>query len=722
EALAESRPEKKGEGKAVWYEFRKGGKLYVTAPAVGHLFTLKQKGKGWTYPAFDVEWIPSFKANRAAAFSQPYFINMENLAKDAEDVIVATDYDDEGEVIGYNILKLLCGRKTAARMRFSTMTKEELIQSFQKPEKINLNQVESGYTRHYMDMYWGVNFTRALTLAIKSAAKRFRILSTGRVQGPTLHMLAKHERKINSFIPKPYWEIEADIVLGKQAMKALYEKGKIWDKPQAEKILRTASVKKGIVEDIRKKIMLQKPPKPYNTTSFLADIYRFFGYSPQQGMSIAESLYQAGLISYPRTSSEKLPPDINYKKIITGVGKNPRYAKDAKMLLEKSSLKPEEGSKTDPAHPAVYPTGEMKKMGEQQQKVYDLCVRRFLACFGDPAKRESQKIIIGIGNNMFFINGKRTIEAGWTALYGKYGARDEVMLPPARKGDEVAVKKVSMLDKKTTPPPRFSQGSVLKEMENRGIGTKATRAQILQILYNRGYLMGKSIEVTELGMQLSDILEKNVQDLVSEKLTRHFEQMMEDVAAGKRKREEVLEEAKKKIEKISTALKKKEKKIGEELTNAVIATQDKQSILGKCLKCGGMLKVHKNWMTKKRFAGCSGYKKGCRVGFPLPREGIIMSTEKECEHCKTPVIQVRSSGRRPFRMCLDPECKTKEEWLDKEKLKRARAESRKNSRLAEKLKCRCGKSFRSKRALTLHEKSHSNDLDKGMNAIKAQSV
>src|SRR3989338_1594714 len=102
------------------------------------------------------------------------------------------------------------------------------------------------------------------------------------------------------------------------------------------------------------------------------------------------------------------------------------------------------------------------------------------------------------------------------------------------------------MDKKTLPPPRFSQGSVLKEMENRGIGTKSTRAQILQILYNRGYLIGKSIEVTELGGQLSDILEKNVQDLVSEKLTRHFEQMTEDIAAGKRKREDVLDEARKK--------------------------------------------------------------------------------------------------------------------------------------------------------------------------------
>jgi DNA topoisomerase-1 len=183
--------------------------------------------------------------------------------------------------------------------------------------------------------------------------------------------------------------------------------------------------------------------------------------------------------------------------------------------------------------------------------------------------------------------------------------------------------------------------------------------------------------------------------------------MMEEVSAGKRKRSEVLEEARRKIEKISSVLKRKEKKIGDELTKAVIATQDKQSILGKCVKCEGTLKVHKNWRTGKRFAGCTGYKKGCRVGFPLPREGIIMSTEKECEHCKTPVIQVRPPARRPFRMCLDPECETKKEWLDKEKLKRVQAESKKASRLAEKFKCeKCGKSFSSQRAMTLHLRRH----------------
>ncbi len=692
-----------------YYEFMKNNKKHIVVAAVGHLFTLKQSGKGWEYPVFDVEWIPSFKASHTAAFSKKYFDVVQSItAKAGDDCIVCCDYDEEGSVIGYNILRFLYNRTDAKRMKFSTMTKEELLDSYENAMKhLDAGQVEAGLTRHYLDYMWGISLTRALTLAIKSAAKRFRILSTGRVQGPVLHMLAKHEKKIKAFRPKPFWQIEIEIKAGKQLLKAAYCKDKIWSKDEADKILKKADVKEAIIKNLTKKIISQSPPKPYNTTSLLADIYRYFGYSPQQGMYIAEALYQDGLISYPRTSSEKLPPDINYKKILTGLSKHEKYSKLSALLLSKAGLKPAEGSKTDSAHPAIYPTGVIKKIGDKQQKVYDLIVHRFLAVFGDPAKRESQKITLSVGDELFFLSGKRTLEPGWTELYGRYAARDEVLLPDIKVSDKLPVKKIDQLAKETTPPPRFSQGSVLKEMESQGLGTKATRSQILQILYNRGYLIGKSIEVTELGMQLSDILEANIPDVISEKLTRHFEEECDAIESGKLKREQVIDEAKQRLIKISNAFRKKELKIGKELTEAVIATQDKQNILGTCPKCGGTLKVHKLWRTGKRFVGCSGYKKGCRYGMPLPREGVIMSTEKVCDQCKTPIIQVYRQGARPFRMCIDINCPTKKDWLDKNKLKKAKAESRAATRIAEQLTCDiCKKTFTSKRALTLHKKTH----------------
>lgn len=676
-ALADGKPKKNGEGNKVWFSFTKDKKKFMVVPAVGHLFTLKQRGKGWYYPAFDAEWVPSFKASLASRFSEPYFRNMERLAKDAKDFIVATDYDTEGAVIGYNILRFLCGRKDAKRMRFSTMTKEELIDSYKNMQGLDKALIESGLTRHFLDYYWGISLTRALTNAIKSAGERFRILSTGRVQGPTLHMLAKHERKIKAFKPTPFWQIELEVKIGKLLLKAAYEKDKIWDKNEADTILKKIKGKNAIVKCVKKKEYTQKPPIPYNTSGFLSDAYRYFGYSPRQALNIAEELYQRGYISYPRTNSQQLPSDIGFEKILRMLAKQKQYEKLVSLLLNKKELKPYQGKKTDRAHPPIYPTGEIpKRLGTKQQKVYDLIVHRFLAVFGDNAKRESVKIILDVNGNTFFLNGKRTVEPGWTELYGRYAKRDEVILPEMKKGDKLIIKKVNQLEKQTQPPPRFSQGSVIKEMEARGLGTQATRALILQILYNRGYLVGNSVEVTELGMNLSNILEKNVSDVVSERLTRRFEEKIDAIQEGKAKMQDVLEEAKKKITKICNAFKKKEAKIGEELTEAVIKTQDKQSILGKC-KCGGVLKVFKMWRTGTRFVGCTRHNKGCKIGYPLPRNGLIISTDKECGECRTPIIQVRPQGRKPFRMCLDPKCPKKKEWYDEKKLRLTEKRARK---------------------------------------------
>jgi DNA topoisomerase-1 len=662
------RQQKEGQ-RAVYYEFAIKRKKYITVPAVGHLLTLKAK-RGSSYPTFDLEWVPSFTANKFAAFTKEYYDNIMSLVDGASDFIVATDFDTEGEVIGYNVLKFLCKQEDAKRMKFSTMTKEELEESFKKMTKhLEFGQVEAGLTRHYLDFYYGVNLSKALMAAIKTSGRRFRIMSTGRVQGPTLHMLVKHEKKIKAFKSTPFWQIAADMKVGKEILQAEYEKDKIWEKDSADKVLaKTKNAKTTLVKNIEKKQFTQKPPVPYNTTAFLADVYRYFGYSPQQAMSIAEALYQAGLISYPRTNSQQLPADINYKKIISDLAKQERYAKDAKSLLS-SELKPNQGKATSAAHPAIYPTGQLpRKVGDLQAKVYDLVVRRFFAVFGKPAKRESQKVSLDINGEIFHLMGKRTVEAGWTSLYGRYAARDETLLPDIKIGDKFDVKKVVQIEKETQPPARYSQGSVLKEMEQRGLGTQSTRAGILQILYNRGYIVNKSIEVTELGMRLSDILEKNVPDIVSEKLTRHFEEECDHVDEGTIKRDVVIKEAQATLTKICEQFKKKEKRVGEELTKAIIEAQEKQNFLGTCPKCGGTLKIHKFWKTGSRFVGCTGYKAGCTFSSPLPRFGNITNIEKTCETCKAPMIQVHIPGKRPFRTCVDIRCESKKDWFDKKKL------------------------------------------------------
>ena len=684
-----------GEG-VKWYEFTRGGKKHVVVAAVGHLFTLKYKKGTKGYPVFDMEWVPTWQASKFGAFSKKYYDAVAAMTGKVDDYVVATDYDTEGEVIAANILKFMFNQRDAKRMKFSTMTEEELQESYNKMDPhINKGLVEAGMTRHYMDYMWGVSLSRALMSAIKTCGRRFKILSTGRVQAPTLHMIVKLEHKIQAFRSKPFWQIEANVVLGKGNYIATYENDKIWKKDEAEKILK-AGGKKAKVKDIKKRQITQSPPKPFNTTSFLTEVYRHCGYSPAKAMSIAESLYQAGLISYPRTSSEKLPKDINYKKIISELMKQSSYSASAKKLLGKKELKPNEGLKTDAAHPAIYPTGKKAgKAGMHQLRVYDLVVKRFLATFGDPAKRETQKLILDVSGNIFFINGVKTLEAGWTSLYGKYAGREEVLLPEMKIGDTVAVKEIAMNEKQTQPPGRYSQGSVIKEMDAKNLGTKSTRSSILQILYNRGYIIGNSIEVTDLGMKLSDILEKNAPDIVSEKLTRHFEEETEGVQSGKFKMDQVLEEGKKTISVICDQLKKKEAGLGKALTEAIIEAQEKQSILGTCPKCGGKARLFRLWSTRKRFAGCSNYPK-CDFSAPLPSAGFIRPLEKSCAQCKSPIIQVQREGQRPFRMCLDIHCPTKKDWFDKKKLVSAVAREKEEKAKAKEEKIKTAKEDKAK--------------------------
>lgn len=675
DALSNGKKETKEENGVNWYKFKKDGKLFIVTCAVGHLFvldTIKNRG-GWTYPTFDVQWIPTH-SKKGHEFSQKYFEVVEKLVKLGKDFIIATDYDTEGSVIGFNILRFLCNKKNAKRMKFSTLTKDELLTSFENVSpKLDFGQIEAGLTRHYLDFYWGINLTRALTLAMKNYAKRgFSILSTGRVQGPTLAMLWEKEQKIRRFKPTPFWQLELHLKVNGKKIIAHYEKDRILKKEIADKIIKGIKNKDAIVKNIKKRKYKQSPPVPFNTTDMQAEAYAQFKYSPRQTMSIAESLYQAGIISYPRSSSQKLPPKINYVKILKAIAKIPKYKKLAEELLSKEKLIPKEGKKTDPAHPAIYPTWEipkLEKLTPQQKKLYDLVVRRFLSVFADVALKESITVALDVNGNKFLVSGKRTIEPGWTKFYSPYTSTEEQILPELKVGQKLKVIKVELLSKQTQPPGRYSQGSILKEMEKRNLGTKATRYEILQTLYDRRYIIGKSIQVTKLGETVTKVLKEFCPRILSEELTRKFENEMELVFNKKKKRDEVLEEAKKILTEILKDFKKNEKKIGRKLLKGLLEARKDENRIGVCPKCGGELRIIYSKSTHKRFVGCSNYPK-CHNAYPLPQVGKITPLHKPCPICGLPMIQVWRKGKRPFRMCINPKCKSKENWGKKKDSKK----------------------------------------------------
>ena len=681
EALAEPKTLKKytTEDKVTYYEFERNNKKYIVICAVGHLFNLDAlDSNGWNYPIFNYTWKPSYEVRKESAFSKKYFDLVKSLLPKGSSYIVATDYDTEGEVIAANILRFLANKQDAKRMKFSTLTKDEIIESFENMlPHLDFGQLEAGLTRHELDWLWGINLTRALTLALKSANKGFAILSSGRVQSPTLALLLNRELEIRKFKPKPFWEIELNLKIENSIVKASYEKGRIWNKEEADKILQACKGKNAIIKDIKSKKYKQAPPVPFNTTDLQAEAYNQFKFSPQQTMSIAESLYQAGYISYPRSSSQKLPKSINYEKILKSLASIPQYKKFAEEILSKKEIKPNEGKKDDPAHPAVYATHEipdMSKLTPQQKKIYDLIARRTLAVFGDVAIRETNTLVLDVGNHKFILLGKKTLEPGWTKIYEPYLKREEVILPELKVGQEIKVVSIEQLAKETQPPARYSQGSIIKEMEAKGLGTRATRAEILQTLYDRGYIIGKSIQVTKLGEAVVQALKEYCPKILSEELTRHFEKEMELVFQGKKKREKVVEEAKKTLLEILEEFKIKEKNIGKKLSEGLRLAREAERRIGICPKCKtGELRIIFSSKTKKRFVGCSNYPK-CNNAYPIPNFGQINSLDKNCEICGTPMIQVWRKGSRPFRMCLSTTCETKKDW-NKNKAKSKKVKS-----------------------------------------------
>ncbi len=268
--------------------------------------------------------------------------------------------------------------------------------------------------------------------------------------------------------------------------------------------------------------------------------------TPMRTSSILQHLYLDALISYPRTSSQKLPPSIGYKTILKKLGKSPAYAKHAAELLSKPSLKPNEGKKYDSAHPAIYPTGNLpeKPLDAAERNLFDLVVKRFLAVFGEPAIRQSINVTIDINGNLFHLNATRTLTEGWLRFYKPYVQLKDSVLPPLTEGQKVSVKRVVLSDHFTKPPARYNPRSLLLKMEKEEIGTKATRAATIQTLYDRKYLNGTdSLFVSDLGFEVIEVLSKYCPTIVSPELTRKLEGEMNQIQQGNQTKQNVLQNA-----------------------------------------------------------------------------------------------------------------------------------------------------------------------------------
>jgi len=628
-----SSPKRYQTGQAYYFSLEKDGEEIFVASAVGHIYTLREKKRSFEYPSFDIEWVPSHY-DKEYYYTKQYLVNLNELGKKAEEIINACDYDIEGSLIGYNIMRFLGEKKSnLKRMKFSTLTSEELKEAYAKRSDLDCFNAYAGETRHYLDWFWGINWSRALMKALRTK-NIFKTLSVGRVQGPALKILVEREREIIGFVSEEFF-----IILALCKGSELRGEKRFSTKEEAKECIS----KEGKVIQYEKWEQNFFPFPPYDLTSLQMDAYRYLGFSPTRTLELAQSLYESSFISYPRTSSQKLPYSLNLPSILYKLA---NFDYSARKLVEGKRFKPFEGKAEDPAHPAIYPTGIIGKMTDDESKLYNLILKRFLSCFFEPALIEKTKVAVDAKGNVYRGEGDKVLKKGWLEVFSFYKI-EEANVPEFKEGENVNFDKMEIKKDKTKPSSRYSQASIIKTLEDKGLGTKATRAVIIDTLYKRGYITGKTIRATNLGVAVCQALENSCPEILDEKLTRGFEEEMEKIQEGKIKPELVVNEGKEFIGKVLLKFKEMEKEVGGMLARSLS--------IGKCPVCGNDLRMI--YYNGKKFVGCSGYP-NCRRTFPVPQDASILPTGETCEVCKSPIITI-IRGRRKYDACLNEKCPTK---------------------------------------------------------------
>ncbi|MFP3131512.1 MAG: DNA topoisomerase, partial [Nitrososphaeria archaeon] len=402
-------------------------KIYVI-PARGHLYTLKTDVAELSlFPVLDVEWVPAADDKYVAKLLDV----IKKFIKETSEIIIACDYDIEGETIGYNIVKYNGGfEKIVKRAKFSTLTVEELKQSFNSLlSREKWLMADAGRTRHYIDFIWGISLSRLLMNEVRRGTGKRLSLSIGRVQGPTLIEIYNRESEINSYVPKPYWKFKAVGELRGQEFELSGPNLKSVDEVERAKKLKG---KYGKVVFFDKGIEEIKPPYPFNLSDLQKEAYRLFGIQPWESLSILEKLYLRALISYPRTSSQKLPPTINYRSILSKLGQ--RYKEAGNV----SRSHPVEGPMDDPAHPAIYPTGELQPLTGSEYKIYDLVARRFISSFYRNVRVAKKYMKVRANDFDLEADGAAVIDKGWLEVYPFREIREK-SIPDAEVGEEVLI-------------------------------------------------------------------------------------------------------------------------------------------------------------------------------------------------------------------------------------------------------------------------------------------
>jgi DNA topoisomerase I len=626
---------------------------------------------------------------------------IKKVAKEADELVIATDFDREGELIGLEALEEMLdanpklgsregtadGSLTIQRARYSALTKEEIERAFGNLDTLSYPLANAGAARQDIDLLWGATLTRAVSLASRRFGSNF--LSVGRVQSPTLGLIVEREMERRAHVAKPFWELFAKFEHPDGTFETHHTVDKFWDKAEADTAL-AGTVAPGIVKSVTARKNTRKPPTPYNTTAFSTDASSRLGITPASAMRIAEDLYMDGFISYPRTDNTVYPASLPVRELVSSLVKVKEFSAAAGLM--NGELKATRGKKETTDHPPIYPTQAIHPgaLDGSKKRVYELVVRRFLATFSPPMITESTRADIVAGSETYFVRGSVIVDPGYAGIYTYARSADEE-IPALKEGQSLDLDGAPwIVDKETQPPGRISQAKLIEMMEERGLGTKATRADIIQKLFDRGYVFGNPPVPSETGIALYEAFKNYVPAMATPEMTAQLEAEMDRIAAGEMTKGAVVGESRDLLHKTWTEIDGSR----EDLAKVIWKGMDEDRILGPCKVCEEagrkkddgsphMLRIIRAKKSGKRFVGCSGWTlddpASCDQTFPLPQRGDVFKLEDRCSICEqTPRLKVVPFRGRPWNLCLNDDCESMQEM----KKRRAEREAAKAAKAA----------------------------------------
>ena len=544
---------------------------------------------------------------------------LRQASKDVEEIIVATDYDREGELIGREAVRIvheIAPSATVRRAKFSALTRRELLTAFEHLADLDDHLASSAAAREVVDLAWGAVLTRFLSLTCERRGSE--ILSVGRVQTPTLALVTGREREIEEFVPTPWWRVVATLAAGDVEFPATHANGEFWHLDEAEAAQGLAELAtEGRVMSVGTQTEDERPPVPLNTTLFIGLANRA-GFTAAKAMSIAESLYRDGLLSYPRTDNTVYPRTLSLRATVEELLESD-FKAEAKQVLALPEIHPMRGRTESTDHPPIYPTGAATraKMKPDRWRVYEIVVRRFLATLSPPAVYEVTKARIDVNDIPFVAEGARTLALGWRTLVSD--EPEGPMLPSIAPDGTVGLQSISVEKGMTRPPPRFTQGMLIQEMETKGLGTKSTRHEIVQKLYDRGYVSGRFVRPTDGGRAVAESLLVYAPVVTRPETTAELETRLEAIAEGQDTPESVIQESRARLHTVLRELEAHREGVARWIRESLEWERDH----GPCEKCGSGHMVVRKSRYGARFLGCTNYPK-CRNTRAVTREEFVV--------------------------------------------------------------------------------------------------